>query len=482
MDKKGIFRHILSFIDPISLKLHPEGFCLPDELEYEPAEEIEWVGGAFENFISVPYEKISGERVEKIYKEVVQILKMEEPKPEDLEKVFIDGKRTPLIYPVIEKIYHFPINSAKLYQLCRHIFFNTFHRGAMKFAIAVMGLYDVPEDNLLFKWVALHDEFTPYCAGAIYKVYPPVDDWLEMAEKVFGWGRIHMVVRLSTLKEDKVSQFLIREGYKNEISKELTAHIIAKSVDLPNILSHKSVDEDVYLGVGEVLASLSRAVEYFPLIKGFESYPLGEEAVFKYLQKAPHLELNLDTFLIIEDIYKFLKWGYKICGVKWKHREELEKMAREILHQEVWYKKVWEASKNLSILPTALKVAEKINMDIWDKAFVTLKKNFSPELLKALLENAPSKYILHLLKIAEDFIHVEGVIDVTLPYLYQYPHWGKTILIQALESTDPYLNLEAVKVLYRWNEIPNSILNVLKRETQDEFVSFSYKKLLEKYD
>ena len=89
---------------------------------------------------------------------------------------------------------------------------------AVKFAIAVLGCYGAASDADLLMTLGLHEEFTLLCAIALCKLLGPEQSQTAMwnlARRVHGWGRIHVVRKLADTQCPEIRQWLLRDGDKN---------------------------------------------------------------------------------------------------------------------------------------------------------------------------------------------------------------------------------------------------------------------------
>lgn len=103
------------------------------------------------------------------------------------------------------------------------------------------------------------DEFTIFAADALWGLSEtPVDLWLELADSLRGWGKVHLVLRLCSRGADRedVRDWLVRRGCRNTVLDEYLAWPCAAAGRLAEALGAVSVDDELMQGAGDILAGL----------------------------------------------------------------------------------------------------------------------------------------------------------------------------------------------------------------------------------
>src|SRR6516225_10111196 len=130
-------------------------------------------------------------------------------------------------------------------------------REPVKFGIAILGLFRVPEDQELFQTLGRHDEFTLFCAVALANAAENSEESLwTLARNVCGWGRIHVVERLARTANPAIKGWLLREGFRNSVMYEYLAGICARGGGLLAALSEPHVDRELLTSAGEMIRAL----------------------------------------------------------------------------------------------------------------------------------------------------------------------------------------------------------------------------------
>jgi hypothetical protein len=130
---------------------------------------------------------------------------------------------------------------------------------AVKCAIALLGQYGSPADADLIMTLGLHEEFTLTCALALCKLLGPEQSQTAMwnlARRVHGWGRIHVVRRLATTGCPEIQQWLLRDGYRNSRMDAYLAYPCATGGKLLPALQAGTADERLLSGAADILRAL----------------------------------------------------------------------------------------------------------------------------------------------------------------------------------------------------------------------------------
>lgn len=145
-----------------------------------------------------------------------------------------------------------------LFNFAQDLATKTDNRNAVKYGIAILGLCNNRSvlDNI--KTLGLHDEFTVYSTVAIMHLSVNVEqDLWELAQKVNGWGRIQLVDRLARLElNDLIKDWLIFEGYKNNIMYEYLAYTCATYGELHKKLERKEVEKKLFKSASDIIEAL----------------------------------------------------------------------------------------------------------------------------------------------------------------------------------------------------------------------------------
>lgn len=132
-------------------------------------------------------------------------------------------------------------------------------REAVKLGVALLGLVRGFDDRALLLELGAHDEFTLFAAVALAR--QSGDDaeaslW-ELAKRVDGWGRIHVVERLAGTQHPGIKAWLLREGFRNSVMDEYLAYTCATTGGLHVALAADTVDDALLAGAAGLFVALA---------------------------------------------------------------------------------------------------------------------------------------------------------------------------------------------------------------------------------
>ena len=279
-------------------------------------------------------------------------------------------------------------------------------RQAVKFAVALLGLFNEDEDLELLMKLGRHEEFTLFAAVAISNSREESGELLwELARNVEGWGRIHAVELLAENPTPAVRPWLLREGYRNSILYEYLAGVCARAGDLAGALRAAEVD-------GELLDAAVEIVDALFHVPGdeLERYDEAGEAVsllLAHLQQAP---LRIAHLICVYGIYRELNndeadWsGRERNGWNRARREEQLALCETILFREEWRGLALEALGRASDadFSTAAAACEIVGIDTYAHHFARLvTEPQSLERWESCLDRATPRRLRALLIVAE---------------------------------------------------------------------------------
>ena len=159
-----------------------------------------------------------------------------------------------------------------------------------------------------------------------------------MAKNVNGWGRIHIVERLSDTESPEIKNWLLREGYKNWVMYEYLAYTCATAGDLLAALSEDAVDRELLTSAGELMTALINGGPAQD-INDYEDGALATEMFLGHLESAAE---TLDDFIHVHAIRGYLAdeksdWNERSQrGWTEERRAELLAACDRILNRSEW--------------------------------------------------------------------------------------------------------------------------------------------------
>lgn len=165
------------------------------------------------------------------------------------------------------------------------------HKEPLRLGIALLGLSGDEADLPLLRTLARHDEFTIAAVNAVAQVAEsPVDEWWHMACQATGWGKVHLVKRLARKCQDRsdVKDWLLREGWRGQISPEYVAYSCANAGKLDQALAGEDVDEGLMESGAVLIGSMIGAGP----AENLEDYEGGVAAIRSWLHHLQQRCLN----------------------------------------------------------------------------------------------------------------------------------------------------------------------------------------------
>lgn len=178
------------------------------------------------------------------------------------------------------------LNVDAMYNLAIELTTKGKHKETVKCGLGMLELFTNFNDALkdVIMDLALSDEFTFYCLFVIDNWENSNDYVFKIAQKVYGWGRIHAVYRLKPTS-DEVKEWLKTEGYKNNVHEGYSVRGCFVKSGMPEKLKAGLTQEEL-TPVGEFLEML---LEKGPVGDIYE-LENAEEIIADYLHNAEVLE------------------------------------------------------------------------------------------------------------------------------------------------------------------------------------------------
>lgn len=249
MEKKTIYKYIIENLDA-----EDENY-IPETLIDEPSPTVPHPLGAEEAYWQAMHAKPYTKGAEEIYKLLLGYLRV--PEQTQKRKLYEALSALPIISiteplcKALEKVKQ----REQLYALARSFFYNSFHRGPVKFAFIVFGLYGMDriekEDSALWEdliKVACCEEFTYFFNFACEESkYVPNKVMWRFIGCTSGWGKVSAIEH-ACCTDDAQSLWLIQNGMDINVDFPPLAVQIMKKTNLSYYLSQDAIDERTFEG------------------------------------------------------------------------------------------------------------------------------------------------------------------------------------------------------------------------------------------
>lgn len=404
-----------------------------------------------------------------------------------------DGNTLGLIDTLIARFIKSNIKFEQLYPFIYWLAVNSPDREVVKFAIAILGRYLIKQTEL-FQLLGMHEEFTLYSSVALQNTF--ADDqlelehqWLTLAQKVNGWGRIHLVERLAKQPSPTTKAWLLREGYKNSIMYEYLAYTCATAGELLAELMQESIDLPLLISTGEIIEALvmggpaedmhdyedgAKVCQYY--VEHLEKHALTDIAILRHL-------FILRDFIVNQLDDSYPNWNEEL-------KTELKLHLDNLINQQHWLNVIEEAKNGGTNIAFWLvcDVYERLGNDVWlmrferqqthnDGQWFHLMQTDDEQRVKAVIELAKSQNDFSAIATGPACemgfgleFEVHGTLDFILQELERFPSLGEDLILNGLNSPVIRNRNMALKAIegwgteYRSNEITVALQKLAKIE------------------
>jgi hypothetical protein len=317
---------------------------------------IGWTSGAFDGVTSHHLFDPEGGEQQKRSTEVVRALEafLKRATEENLSNLYAIVQKEPLISSAedLQKVMSAKLLNrykSRIRETGRYLTTRADDRENVKLGIILIELSGDESDLLALELLATHDEFTLYAVVALtHLVSDPEQALWNVAKRVHGWGRVHVVERLNDTQNRDIQAWMLRDGFRNNVMDEYLAGICAKTGQLHEALKPAQIDEALLDGAADILKALVLGGP----VDSIDDYAHAPEAVRRYLEHAANaLSLDLAHLLCIARLKHFLSdedgWEQRLSK-RWtaEMREEARVMCSALIDRPEWKDKVSWALKS----------------------------------------------------------------------------------------------------------------------------------------
>jgi hypothetical protein len=386
-------------------------------------------------------------------------------------------------------------NGARLAAIGRYFATRFGRREAVKFGLALIGVFGSREDVEILKTLGKNDEFTLYAAVAIARVseHPEQALW-EMAKNVQGWGRVQIVRRLKDTQNEEMQAWMLRDGFRNDVMNEYLACICARTGHLHEALTQKFVDQPLLDGAADIIQALTEGGP----AEGIDDYERAAEVCESYLNLVWARPTNgLNHLMTVLRLRSFLAspsdWTKRLTtGWTESRREQMKTICESIISRETWRPMVDAAlaSADEQAFFEGDQVAQALGIDTWEAHYKRVKESLiSSSSWFRLMQQTDDTRIDEVLGFAESVLPLERIetgpgdelglgptfqphsaLDFILQDLSRFPHRGWRLIKTGLCSPVVRNRNMAIKALASWPRTSwtNEIQTVVQRARDAE--------------
>jgi len=482
------------------LRRTPDAGSLPDEPEVRKKCKFGWVGGAWDGvFGGASGGTEANKKIFELIEAIRNLVKHSSGSTfAQLYNLLVEDSILPYIDEFLKQIEqkHNPTDKLRILEVGKYLATRAPHREAVKFGLALIGMYGTEQEKEILKTLGRNDEFTLYAALAIARVSEdPERELWEMAKGVHGWGRVQIVRRLEDTQNKEIQAWMLREGFRNQIMDEYLACICARAGKLHEALGQQFVDEELLDAATDILRALLHGSGP---AEGMDDYEHGADTCESYINIVwAHEEKKIGHFLTVADLRRFLSqtdgWEKRTrTGWTEPRRREMSALCDDILARKEWKAVVMRSlgSHDQRIFFDADTAAGVLGIDTWEVHFERVKatpinssswyglmRQTNENRIGQVLEFAESA--LPLVKIAtgpkdelgmgpEFALH--GTLDWLLQDLKRFPNRGWKLISAGLKSPLVRNRNMAIQALGAWtrDSWTEEIVETVKRAREEE--------------
>jgi len=452
---------------------------LPDDEEYWAGSPIRWVAGGMDGVMT--HHAGGGESKDHARK-LVHLMARHSRKPrlstrKKLYSMLMSSDVIGMIDDVLEEVRMHPgMRLQQLFDEAVWMVEHAAHRNVVKFGIALLGLFRNEQVKDLLLTIGGHEEFTLYAAVAIQNGMEDANDVLfELAKRVHGWGKIHVVERLQPTRRE-IRDWLLRHGCQNRIMNEYLACICARNGQLREALSADRVDEELFDGATDILVALINGGP----AEDIDDYEHAPQVIAEYVRLADamstspkhlHALVMIRDFLSAEDDER---WAGRLSS-NWS--EELRRSSLEacdtIIARPEWSEVVIRAVQSGDSPDHwyGIRCAQTLGLNVWDILFEQLIDDpLRESLYFELIQSGDSGQIRKLAQFAEQHLPLQEIaagpaeemglgaeyaphrcLDFLLQGLQKYEGTGEALIRASLNSPVISNRNVAITVLECWD-------------------------------
>lgn len=499
-DSVSIYRFLAAFETPPSQSLPDAALELPDEdkVNKRSGSKLRWAAGALDGVFG--HHSRGDEQANIMAIQAALLSAATNPTINNVRTLYnmlVAENALVSLDPLLQNIRgatHLPI--ARLKALARWLATESPDRAAVKFGIALLGLFVPAEDTDTLVTLGLHEEFTLYTVvalGSTLEENKVEATWWALAKRVHGWGRIQIVERLSNTQRGDIRSWLLREGYKNSVMYEYLAYSCAVGGDLLGALESEQIDDDLLIGAGEIIEALINggpAEDIYCYEDGFKAVPL-------YLFKAAKARTkNLKVLVAVARIRDFVtdddldQERVEALGWTAEVREQLAIACKLFIAFDYWpavVEDAWSSHDNPTFW-TAARAGEIIGLEVWGKRFERQKAKLSEQWYYLMQTDDPARIqlVIDLLVTQFDLATIAtgpaeemgfgpgcekySAIDSVLQELGRFPGMGWPLIQTGLRSPVIRNRNMAIRALKEWGVAhwPGGTREMLERAVGDE--------------
>lgn len=489
-NKKSLYSFILAHIDENG-KMKEEGHSLPDEKKKDG---LSFAPGMLDGIMSVHHEGYDGSEKAAQILDCIKVLinDLTDRNFAVLYEILLENNTLDYIQALAKLLPQFSATDGKQIGILAHILaIEAPDREAVKFGLAILGLFDDQRFIDVFMTFGRHDEFTIFSAVGIANTFDNFEPLLwELAKSVDGWGKIQLVYRLAKTENRDIKKWMLIDGYRNSVMNEYLALTCAHYGELHNALDSLEVEDSLFHGASAIIEAL--LTQEGPA-GNIDSYEYSASVLKNYMIHAEKRTLSMFDLLAIKKIKEYIHEHVDVGKNGWNDEilKEIKQKVEKILSRSEWREKILSdlKSKESHIFYLAAQVAEGFDIDTWQYHYDRFLGNSEDSDWGHLLDTQDPKKIDKVLALAQKRLPLAKVglgpaldsgfgqdmnlfmtMQLFAQTLENFPGKGFFIIEALLKSPIISLRDKAIKVLSVWgkNSWPEGMLDLVNQAYEIE--------------
>lgn len=359
------------------------------------------------------------------------------------------------------------ISASALNELTVWLAMNSPDTNVVKAVMALLAFFPSQQSLQILTVLGRHDEFTLYSIVALRSMLAPQDyerAWFELAQRVDGWGRIHLIERLPEPLSPEVRHWLLRTGYSNSVMFEYTAWECATYGQLLEALKEEQ-DDALLCGAAEMFQAMIAGEPG----QGIAAYYQAPDAFLYYLQ-ALLAKPAADPlhYLVTRDIREQAE-DSAFCDDAFRH--QLIELADRILAQSEWHAAIANALAGDDVyrFNLAIRASRLRNQNPWPAIYQRQSSDSQASHWYQLMQTDDVQNIVKVVELAQQQFDLTAIasgpalcngvgrewqahhaLDFVLQDLKRFPGIGAEVLKAGLQSPLIRNRNMAINALLEW--------------------------------
>ena len=465
----------------------PDGFSLP----HEPRSSgLSWADGALDGvgIFHWGHGSITDEQKELMTNAVTEAANGNTSKADEL--FFKLGQLTRALSAidelqqyVIDNRDHIPAQT--LFEYALHLSTETADTESVKFGLSLLELFNTAGSKPVRKIVqtlGLSDEFTLFASFVIGQWPDANEELFSLAQRVHGWGRIHLIERIEP-ETPEIRTWLLRDGVHNDVMAAYSALECWNKSDAREVLKGEMSRED-FSGVRDIIEGL---LDEGP-VSGISEIKDGPAIILTFLRQAQTRSLDINDYETI----RIIRIHYEDED---ENNPEIINLCNAIIQTDECRSQVMEAVNS----GRALALADELNIEYDEAILNLLRTDFDKGsfLCRTIMDDKDTRtQVLQIFREKLPFDKMKAVpsdtagigpefkgvnqLEALVAELGRFPLEGADLVAAILQTAPIRARGQGVAVLRSWVEtkqeplqtllpdVHETLCKVYKIETDDE--------------